>query len=38
MAGRNEHIPCLRLAILGDVCKINGLFTLLPHLPLISDL
>ena len=24
--GRNERIPCLRLAILGDVCKINGLF------------
>ena len=31
--GRNEHIPCLRLAILGDVCKINGFFTWLPHLP-----
>ena len=30
--GRNEHISCLRLAILGDVCKINGLFTLLPCL------
>ena len=29
--------PCLRLAILGDICKINGLFfffTLFPHLPL----
>ena len=25
---RNEHILCLRLAILGDSCKINGLFTL----------
>ena len=22
---------CLRLAILGNVCKINGLFTLFPH-------
>ena len=31
--GRNEHIPCLRLAFLGDVCKINGLVALLPHLP-----
>ena len=31
--GRNEHLLCLRLAILGDVCKINDLFTLLPHLP-----
>ena len=31
--GRNEHIPCLRLAILRDVCKVIGLFTLLPHLP-----
>ena len=30
---RNEHIPCLRLAILGDVCKINGFFTWLPRLP-----
>ena len=29
--GRNEHILHLRLAILGDVCKINGLFTLLPY-------
>ena len=29
---RNEHIPCLRLAILEDVCKIRGLFTLLPYL------
>ena len=28
--------PCLRLAILEDICKINGLFffTLFPHLPL----
>ena len=31
--GRNEHIPCLRFVILGDICKINGLFTLFPHLP-----
>ena len=31
--GRGEHIPCLRLAILGDIYKINGLFTLFPHLP-----
>ena len=34
--GRKDDIntyPCLRLAILGDVCKIHGLFTLLPHLP-----
>ena len=30
--GRNEHIPCLRLAILGGVYKIPSLFTLLPHL------
>ena len=22
---RNEHISCLRLDILGDICKINGL-------------
>ena len=29
----NEHIPCLRLAIPAEVCKINGLFTLLPYLP-----
>ena len=29
---RNEHILCLRLAILEDICKICGLFTLLPHL------
>ena len=36
--GENEHTPCLRLAILGDVCKINGLFALLPHLLPISDL
>ena len=28
-----QHIPCLRFAILGDVRKINGLFTFLPHLP-----
>ena len=26
-------MPWLRLAILGGVCKTNGLFTLLPHLP-----
>ena len=25
--------PCLRLAILGDACKINGLFTLFHFLP-----
>ena len=33
--GRKEEInfPCLRLALLRDVFKINGLFTLLPHLP-----
>ena len=24
--------PLLELAILGDICKINGLFTLCPHL------
>ena len=30
--GRNEHIPCLRFAILGHICKINGLFTLFLHL------
>ena len=36
--GRKEHILCLRLAVLGDVCKMNGLFTWLPHLPAISDL
>ena len=31
--GRKEKTntpPCLRLAILGDICKINGLFTLFP--------
>ena len=31
--GKNEHIPSLRLALLGEFCKINGLLTLLPHLP-----
>ena len=31
--GRNEDITCLRLVILGDVLKMNGRFTLLPHLP-----
>ena len=33
--GRREEIktyPRLRLAILGDICKINGFFTLFPHL------
>ena len=30
---RSKQIPCRRLAILEDICKINdGLFTLLPHL------
>ena len=29
--GRNEHIPSLRLAILGDIYKINAPFTLFPH-------
>ena len=34
---RNEHIQSPSLAISGDICKINGLFTLLPHLsPLCS--
>ena len=31
--GSNEHIASPRLAILGDICKINGLLTLFPHLP-----
>ena len=34
--GRKEEIdisPCQRLAILGGICKIIGLFTLFPHLP-----
>ena len=31
--GRNEHISSPRLAIPGDTCKINSLFTLFPHLP-----
>ena len=34
--GRKEEMntpPGLRLAILGDICKINGLFTLFPHFP-----
>ena len=30
--GRNEHVSCLRLAILGDICKINGFCTLFPLL------
>ena len=33
--GRNKEIntsPCLKFAILGGICKINGLFTLCPHL------
>ena len=29
---RSKQIPCRRLAILEDICKINGLFTLLPLL------
>jgi len=32
--GRKEDIctlPCLRLTILGDIFKINGLFSLFPH-------
>ena len=34
--GREEEIntsSCLRLAILGGICNIHGLFPLLPHLP-----
>ena len=41
VAGRKEDIntySCLRPAILGDVCKMNGNFTLLLHPPPISDL
>ena len=30
--------PLLELAILGDICKINGLFTLCPHLPRLSSI
>ena len=30
--GKNQHILCLRLDILGDNCKVNGLFTLFPQL------
>ena len=33
--GRKEEFntsPCLRFAILGNTCKISGLFTLFPHL------
>ena len=29
----NEHILCLSLAIVGDICKMNGLFTVFLHLP-----
>ena len=36
--GRNEHIPSLRLVILGDACKINGLFTLLPQFTSVQSL
>ena len=32
--GRDKHTPSLMLAISGDICKTNGLFTLLP--PLLS--
>lgn len=32
--GRNWHIPTLKLAIPGDICKINGPFTLLLTFPL----
>ena len=28
---KKSNIACLRLAILKDICKINGLFTLFPH-------
>ena len=28
----------LRLAILGNICKVNGLFTLFPCFPIVSDL
>ena len=32
--GRKKLVHfALRLAIPGDICKINGLFTLLPHPP-----
>ena len=30
---RNQQIPCLRLAILGDIRKIKSLFTFPPHIP-----
>ena len=30
--GRNGHLPSLRLTIPGDICKINGLFTLPSYL------
>ena len=40
--GRNEHIPSLRLAILGDIYKINALllcfFTPPPHLCSLKEL
>ena len=36
--GRNKHIPCLRLAILGDIRKINVCFTLFTHLSHLSHL
>ena len=37
--GRNQHGPCLRLAILGDAREMNGLFfTFFPHLWSIKEL
>ena len=30
--GRNRHLPSLKLTIPGDICKINGLFTLPSYL------
>ena len=40
VGGRKEEIDalaCLRLTFLGDIYKINGLFTLFPHFSPISN-
>ena len=35
---KNKHIPSQRLAFVGDICKVNGLFTVFPCLLLLSVL